>query len=130
MPVSPTASTIAEVDSRAASYLTWSRWFSRSADTASRPASGLSRRSRIVTSSPQSMPSTRKTASAWSSQTVQAGVVGTRKWGRSVLHLGQGRVQLAVIRLVPGVVEDFLVADGPVVPDHEHRAFGDAAQPD
>src|SRR5687768_16483972 len=40
-----------------------------SADIASRPARGLSRRSRMTTSSWQSMPSTRKTASACSSQT-------------------------------------------------------------
>src|SRR4030095_2513838 len=47
-----------------------------SADTASIPARGFNRRSRMTTSSWQSMPSTRKTASAWSSQTAQATLAG------------------------------------------------------
>src|SRR6185436_1404141 len=45
----------------------WSRWPMTSAVIASTPVRGLSRRSRMTTSSWQSMPSTRKTASACSS---------------------------------------------------------------
>src|SRR5687767_14950261 len=71
MPVSPIASTRVDVVSLAASYFTCSRCPMRSAEMASTPLIGLSRRSRITTSSLQSMPSTRKTASAWSSHTVQ-----------------------------------------------------------
>ena len=51
MPVWPAASTMADVVSLAASYWTWSRCPTRSADTASSPASGFNRRSRMTTSS-------------------------------------------------------------------------------
>src|SRR5688572_6887729 len=50
----------------------WSRWPMTSAVIASTPARGLSRRSRMTTSSWQSMPSTRKTASACSSHVAHA----------------------------------------------------------
>ena len=72
MPVSATASLIAEADSRAASYVTSSRRPSTSADIASTPVRCFRRRSRMATSSWQSIPSILKTDSAWTSQTGQA----------------------------------------------------------
>jgi hypothetical protein len=59
-----TAAAIADAESLAASYLTCRRCPIKSADKASSPTSGFSRRSRMTTSSLQSIPSTRKTASA------------------------------------------------------------------
>ena len=72
-PVSATASTIALVDRSAASYFTCSRCPMTSADTSSMPASGRSRRCRIIASSPQHSPSTRKTDSACTAQRVHDG---------------------------------------------------------
>jgi hypothetical protein len=71
MPASATAPAIADADSFAASYFTWSRCPIRSAENASRPGRFLKRRSISATSSRQSMPSILKVDSACSSQTVQ-----------------------------------------------------------
>ena len=73
MPVSATASTIALVDRTAASYFTCRRWPTTSADTSSIPGSGRSRRCRMAASSPQHIPSTRKTDSACTAHRVQRG---------------------------------------------------------
>ncbi len=92
MPVSPTASTIAFVERRAASYLTWSLCWMTSADRSSMPRNGRRRRSRIVASSPQHSPSMRKTDSACTSQRVHKGTAaaavaliarGPARYGRS-----------------------------------------------
>src|SRR5262245_3098443 len=74
MPVSATAPAIAAAVSFAASYLTWSRWPTTSAEKSSSPARFLNRRSSIATSSRQSMPSILNVDSACSSQAVQVGV--------------------------------------------------------
>src|SRR5687768_7655022 len=109
MPVSPIASTSAAVVSFAASYFTCKRWPIRSAAIASTPGIGFSRRSRMTTSSLQSIPSTRKTASAWSSQTAQA--VGLAM----LLHVAQP---------LPEQREDVFVVEGvvnqPSVPARAH----------
>src|SRR4051812_38344599 len=42
----------------------------------------------------------------------------------------EGREHLVVVRLVSGVVEDFLVADDAILVDHEHRALGNPLQAD
>ena len=64
MPASATAAVMVEVDSLAASYFTCSRWPIRSAEKSSRPGMFLNRRSSIVTSSRQSIPSTLNVDSA------------------------------------------------------------------
>src|SRR5258708_1350749 len=75
MPVSATASAIAIVEIFAASYFTCSRRPMRSAEKSSRPLRVLNRRSRMATSSRQSIPSILKVDSACSSQTVQVAVM-------------------------------------------------------
>src|SRR6185503_9248427 len=62
----------------------------RSAAMASIPAKGLSRRSRMTTSSWQSMPSTRKTASACSSQTAHVTLVGVGCGLTDVVDMASG----------------------------------------
>ena len=76
IPVAFTASAIAAAESCAASCDTRRVPPTTSALMASRPLNGLSRRSRMATSSWQSMPSTRNTDSAWISQTGQLGAGG------------------------------------------------------
>ncbi len=73
IPVAFTASAMAAAESCAASCDTRRVPPTTSARIDSSPLSGASRRSRMATSSWQSMPSTRKTDSAWTSQTGQAG---------------------------------------------------------
>src|SRR5215510_7015152 len=88
MPVSATAPAIAAAVSFAASYLTWSRWPTTSAEKSSRPGRFLNRRSINATSSRQSMPSILNVDSACSSQTVQVVVIsglGARGLSRRAL---------------------------------------------
>ena len=71
MPASATAAAMADAETFAASYFTWSRCPIRSAEKCSSPGSVLNRRSRSATSSRQSIPSTLKVDSACSSQIAQ-----------------------------------------------------------
>src|SRR5580765_4991836 len=72
MPVSATAAEMLPAVSRAASYCTCRRPAMTSAEKASRPLKRFRRREMSATSSWQSIPSTRKVDSAWTSQTAQA----------------------------------------------------------
>src|SRR5688572_25150690 len=88
----------------------------------SRPGSGFSRRSRMATSSRQSMPSILKTDSAWISQTAHATVLFAK--------FSEGLVQLSVVRLVPRVVEHLAIPNDAAFIDREHRALRDVFQSD
>ncbi len=141
MPASATAAAIVDADSFAASYLTCSRCPIRSAEKSSRPARCLKRRSISATSSRQSIPSTLKVDSAWSSQTAQTGTsallavptierrlrVRVRRprgrrgeCGGALLHVLEAlREQPDDVVVVEGV-EDHL--PGPARPDQPHPA--------
>src|SRR5688500_11160675 len=122
MPVCATASTIAAVESRAASYRTRSRCPTRSATMSSSPGRGFSRRSRIATSSRQSIPSILKTDSAWISQTAHAAGL--------VAKFSESLAQLRVVGLVPCVLEHLAVPDDAALVDDEHGALRDVLQAD
>src|SRR5688572_1827980 len=122
---------MAAVVTLAASYFTCSRWPMMSAAIASMPASGFSRRSRMTASSWQHIPSTRKTASAWSSQVAQAAGAGSRgsapaiasRRAAALLHVAQPLTEqrehvLVVERVVnhppvPAGADDARVAEQP-----------------
>ncbi len=121
IPASATASAIAEADSFAASYLTWSRCAITSAENASTPASVLKRRSMSATSSRQSIPSTLKVDSACSSQTAQVAMRQVaRPSAAALLHVLEPLLEQADdVLIVEGVVDRLAVA---ARPDQAHVA--------
>src|SRR5687767_4511376 len=86
----------------------------------SSPGSGFSRRSRMATSSRQSMPSILKTDSAWISQTAHVTVLFAK--------FSDGLPQLRVVGLVPRVLEHLAVPDDAAFIDRKHRALRDVLQ--
>src|SRR3954470_3416794 len=94
------------------------------------PGRLVSRRSRIATSSRQSMPSILKTDSAWISQTVHCWTRGIFQFPALLWQLGQRLLQFVVIRLVACVVQNLAITDdAPFIYD-EHCTLRDVFQPD
>src|SRR4051812_45826909 len=102
------------------------------------PSRLVSRRSRIATSSRQSMPSILKTDSAWISQTVHC-------WTRGIFplpsplfplpssllrHLRQRLFQFVVVGLVPRIVQNLAITDHSTFIYDEHSTLRDVFQPD
>src|SRR5215213_6255561 len=88
----------------------------------SSPGRGFSRRSRMATSSRQSIPSILKTDSAWISQTAHATCL--------LANCREGLIQPGVIGLVPRVLQHLAVPDDTRFIYDEDRALGDVFEPD
>src|SRR5688500_4738741 len=88
----------------------------------SSPGRGFSRRSRMATSSRQSMPSILKTDSAWISQTAHATGL--------FANVSEGLVQFGVVGFVPRILEHLAVPDDATFVDDEDGALRDVLQSD